>query len=55
MALALGAIILNVPKTGPAAEFWSQALGFTADHLPVPQTVKLFVQKCVRQRHADRP
>ena len=29
MALTLGAVILNVPKTGPAAEFWSQALGFT--------------------------
>lgn len=31
MALTLGAIILNVPETGPAAEFWQQALGFTAD------------------------
>ncbi|MFG1911675.1 VOC family protein [Kribbella sp. NPDC048928] len=30
MALTLGAIILNVPETGPAAEFWQQALGFTA-------------------------
>ncbi|MDX2974463.1 VOC family protein [Kribbella solani] len=29
MALTLGAIILNVPKTGPAAEFWAQALNFT--------------------------
>ncbi|MGW7683603.1 VOC family protein [Kribbella sp. NPDC054772] len=29
MALTLGAIILNVPKTGPAAEFWREALGFT--------------------------
>ncbi|MFC6162860.1 VOC family protein [Kribbella jiaozuonensis] len=34
MALTLGAIILNVPKTGPAADFWSQALGFTADGNP---------------------
>ncbi|WUJ72331.1 hypothetical protein OG809_03485 [Kribbella soli] len=34
MALTLGAIILNVPKTGPAAEFWSQALGFTTDGNP---------------------
>jgi glyoxalase superfamily protein len=34
MALTLGAIILNVPKTGPAADFWSQALGFTADTNP---------------------
>lgn len=31
MALTLGAIILNVPETGPAAEFWQQALGFTAE------------------------
>ncbi|NIK56949.1 VOC family protein [Kribbella shirazensis] len=31
MALTLGAIVLNVPSNGPAAEFWSQALGFTAD------------------------
>jgi hypothetical protein len=31
MALTLGAIILNVPKSGPAADFWSQALNFTPD------------------------
>jgi hypothetical protein len=31
MALTLGAIILNVPQNGPAAEFWSKALGLTGD------------------------
>ena len=28
MGLTLGAIVLNVKETGPAAEFWSQALGY---------------------------
>jgi hypothetical protein len=31
MGLTLGAVILNVPATGPAAEFWREALGFTAN------------------------
>ncbi|TCC16540.1 VOC family protein [Kribbella speibonae] len=31
MALTLGAIVLNVPDTGPAANFWREALGLTAD------------------------
>jgi hypothetical protein len=31
MALRVGAIVLNVPSTGPAAEFWKEALGLTAD------------------------
>ncbi|WP_433161648.1 VOC family protein [Kribbella sp. CA-247076] len=30
MSLTLGAIVLNVPATGPAAEFWQQALGYDA-------------------------
>src|SRR5689334_20498038 len=29
MALTLGAIVLKVPASGPAAEFWREALGFT--------------------------
>lgn len=31
MALRVGAIVLNVPSSGPAAEFWKEALGLTAD------------------------
>jgi hypothetical protein len=31
MALTLGAIVLNVPDTGPAADFWREALDLTAD------------------------
>lgn len=31
MALRLGAVILNVPDTGPAADFWRQALDLTPD------------------------
>lgn len=31
MALTLGAVILNVPDTGPAADFWRQALDLTPD------------------------
>jgi catechol 2,3-dioxygenase-like lactoylglutathione lyase family enzyme len=30
MGLTLGAIVLNVPDTGAAAEFWREALGFQA-------------------------
>jgi hypothetical protein len=44
MALTIGAIVLNVPSNGPAAEFWSQALGFTAagnpDFLVPPATAR---------------
>ena len=34
MALRLGAIVLKVPETGPAAEFWREALGLTTDGNP---------------------
>ncbi|WP_350281341.1 VOC family protein [Kribbella sp. HUAS MG21] len=34
MALRLGAIVLNVPQTGPSADFWRAALGLTADGNP---------------------
>ena len=34
MALTLGAIVLNVPSTGPAAEFWCAALGLTPAENP---------------------
>jgi hypothetical protein len=29
MALRLGAVVLNVPQTGPAADFWREALGLS--------------------------
>lgn len=32
--LRIGAIVLNVPDTGRAAEFWSQALGYQAADNP---------------------
>lgn len=45
MALTLGAIVLNVPENGPAAAFWREALGFTAqagnpDFLLPPPTAR---------------
>lgn len=45
MALTIGAIVLNVPANGPAAEFWREALGFTAqagnpDFLLPPATAR---------------